>query len=167
MCKQGNGGRVLMEEKTTASDSCKTRKGTKMKVGMHLQGSHTISKLKPKIRIVHIFAPEIIKTDAANFRELVQKLTGKPISKRVVDHDKRVIAVGGEVVKKKKKKKKKDIDEAGDEMLWKERENEDGFLCGLGDVDGFLQGFANDYQFLPIPLVTSSQAGEIGEPHHV
>ncbi|XP_039141930.1 VQ motif-containing protein 17-like [Dioscorea cayenensis subsp. rotundata] len=139
-----------MEEKTTASDSCKIRKGTKMKVGMHLQGSHTISKLKPKIRIVHIFAPEIIKTDAANFRELVQKLT-----------------VGGEVMKKKKKKKKKDIDEAGDEMLWKERENEDGFLCGLGDVDGFLQGFANDYQFLPIPLVTSSQAGEIGEPHHV
>ncbi|KAM0942501.1 putative VQ motif-containing protein/18/20/21/25 [Dioscorea sansibarensis] len=128
-----------------------------MRVGMH-QGSHTISKLKPKIRIVHIFAPEIIKTDAANFRELVQKLTGKP-SKRV-DHATRVIAVGGEV----KKKKKKDIDE-GDEMLWKERENEDGFLSGLGDVDAFLQGIANDCHFLPIPLVTSSQAGQIGEPH--
>ncbi|CAI9757869.1 unnamed protein product [Fraxinus pennsylvanica] len=37
-----------------------------------------ISKVKPKIRIIHIFAPEIIKTDAANFRELVQRLTGKP-----------------------------------------------------------------------------------------
>ncbi|KAH7660364.1 VQ domain-containing protein [Dioscorea alata] len=102
MCKQGNGGRVLMEEKTTASDSCKTRKGSKMKVGMHLQGSHTILKVKPKIRIVHIFAPEIIKTDAANFRELVQKLTGKP-SKRVVDHDKRVIAVGREVKEEEEK----------------------------------------------------------------
>lgn len=44
---------------------------------MH-RDSHTISKTKPKIRIIHIFAPEIIKTDAENFRELVQKLTGKP-----------------------------------------------------------------------------------------
>nr|CAD1839278.1 unnamed protein product [Ananas comosus var. bracteatus] len=40
--------------------------------------SHTISKPKPEIRIVHIFAPEIIKTDVDNFRELVQQLTGKP-----------------------------------------------------------------------------------------
>ncbi|XP_052173697.1 VQ motif-containing protein 25 [Diospyros lotus] len=45
--------------------------------GMH-RDSHKISKAKPKIRIIHIFAPEIIKTDAANFRELVQRLTGKP-----------------------------------------------------------------------------------------
>ncbi|KAL2228276.1 VQ motif-containing protein 17-like [Sesamum indicum] len=37
------------------------------------------SRRKPKIRIIHIFAPEIIKTDAANFRELVQRLTGNPI----------------------------------------------------------------------------------------
>ncbi|MCL7038067.1 hypothetical protein MKW94_010307 [Papaver nudicaule] len=49
------------------------------RLGMH-KDSHVISKftMKPKIRIVHIFAPEIIKTDAANFRELVQRLTGKP-----------------------------------------------------------------------------------------
>ena len=40
--------------------------------------SHTISKAKAKIRIIHIFAPKIIKTDVANFRELVQRLTGKP-----------------------------------------------------------------------------------------
>lgn len=44
---------------------------------MH-KGSQIISKTKPKIRIIHIFAPEIIKTDVENFRELVQKLTGKP-----------------------------------------------------------------------------------------
>ncbi|KAG8075265.1 hypothetical protein GUJ93_ZPchr0006g46076 [Zizania palustris] len=31
----------------------------------------------PKIKIIHIIAPEIIKTDVANFRELVQRLTGK------------------------------------------------------------------------------------------
>ncbi|KAI4319595.1 hypothetical protein MLD38_033177 [Melastoma candidum] len=30
----------------------------------------------PKIRVIHLFAPEIIKTDTANFRDLVQSLTG-------------------------------------------------------------------------------------------
>ncbi|KAL2326918.1 hypothetical protein Fmac_020345 [Flemingia macrophylla] len=44
---------------------------------MH-KDSHMVAKAKPKIRIIHIFAPEIIKTDVENFRELVQKLTGKP-----------------------------------------------------------------------------------------
>lgn len=39
--------------------------------------SHVISKMRPKIRIVHIVAPEVIQTDAENFRDLVQKLTGK------------------------------------------------------------------------------------------
>ncbi|TKY53257.1 VQ motif-containing protein 17 [Spatholobus suberectus] len=46
-------------------------------LAMH-KDSHMVSKTKPKIRIIHIFAPEIIKTDVENFRELVQKLTGKP-----------------------------------------------------------------------------------------
>ncbi|KAF7824471.1 VQ motif-containing protein 25-like [Senna tora] len=36
------------------------------------------NSFKPKIRIIHLYAPEIIKTDVANFRELVQRLTGKP-----------------------------------------------------------------------------------------
>lgn len=46
-------------------------------------GSHAISKstppppAAPKIRIIHLSAPEIIQTDAANFRDLVQRLTGK------------------------------------------------------------------------------------------
>ncbi|GAB2227480.1 hypothetical protein Droror1_Dr00009302 [Drosera rotundifolia] len=43
-----------------------------------LRDSRIISKVRPKIRIIHIFAPEIIKTDVANFRDLVQRLTGKP-----------------------------------------------------------------------------------------
>ncbi|XP_075095909.1 VQ motif-containing protein 17-like [Nicotiana tabacum] len=53
----------------TISPSCS-------KHSMH-KDSHTITKLKPKIRIIHIVAPEIIKTDVENFRELVQRLTGK------------------------------------------------------------------------------------------
>ncbi|KAL3688806.1 hypothetical protein R1sor_015115 [Riccia sorocarpa] len=32
------------------------------------------------IRVIHIFAPKVIKTDVANFRALVQKLTGRPTS---------------------------------------------------------------------------------------
>lgn len=52
------------------------------------------AKLKPKIRIVHIIAPEIIKTDPENFRELVQKLTGQPtksipIQKKINKHRKK------------------------------------------------------------------------------
>jgi hypothetical protein len=42
--------------------------------------SHGIAKQAPprKIRIVHVLAPEIIKTEARHFREVVQRLTGKP-----------------------------------------------------------------------------------------
>ncbi|KAF0893543.1 hypothetical protein E2562_026678 [Oryza meyeriana var. granulata] len=36
-----------------------------------------VHKERPKIKIIHIIAPEIIKTDVANFRALVQRLTGK------------------------------------------------------------------------------------------
>nr|KYP73942.1 hypothetical protein KK1_006603 [Cajanus cajan] len=60
---------------------------------MH-KDSHMVAKAKPKIRIIHIFAPEIIKTDVENFRELVQKLTGKPSGERCCN-------------KKKNKKKEK------------------------------------------------------------
>ncbi|EOA25880.1 hypothetical protein CARUB_v10019258mg [Capsella rubella] len=42
------------------------------------KNSQIITKIKPKIRIIHIFAPEIINTDVKNFRALVQSLTGKP-----------------------------------------------------------------------------------------
>ncbi|KAK9671590.1 hypothetical protein RND81_12G040600 [Saponaria officinalis] len=48
-------------------------------LGLH-RSSRTISKIQPKIRIIHMYAPEIINTDVANFRELVQRLTGMPTS---------------------------------------------------------------------------------------
>ncbi|CAL5039410.1 unnamed protein product [Urochloa decumbens] len=40
--------------------------------------SRSAMPTRPKIKIIHIIAPEIIKTDVANFRDLVQRLTGKP-----------------------------------------------------------------------------------------
>ncbi|VVB06330.1 unnamed protein product [Arabis nemorensis] len=46
------------------------------------KNSQIITKIKPKIRIIHIFAPEIINTDVKNFRPLVQSLTGKPEKKK-------------------------------------------------------------------------------------
>ncbi|KAI5083636.1 hypothetical protein GOP47_0003379 [Adiantum capillus-veneris] len=44
--------------------------------------SHPIAKKKqPIIRVVHVFAPTLIKTDPANFRALVQRLTGNKAPK--------------------------------------------------------------------------------------
>ncbi|THU64063.1 hypothetical protein C4D60_Mb01t22510 [Musa balbisiana] len=124
--------------------------------------SHVMSKLKPKIRIVHLFAPEIIKTDAENFRELVQRLTGKP-TKAVAS-------------KKKKKKKKKaspatTIDEAdrrsvrgGHRDSMHERVKEEtsielselseddiaGFFSELGAAEGFFGDPIGDSPLLPV-----------------
>ena len=53
------------------------------------KNSQVISKIKPKIRIIHIFAPEVIKTDVKNFRSLVQSLTGKPTAGEVKTDKKR------------------------------------------------------------------------------
>ena len=41
--------------------------------------------MKPEIRIVHIVAPAIIETDPENFRETVQRLTGKHEKSGTVD----------------------------------------------------------------------------------
>ncbi|PRQ44479.1 hypothetical protein RchiOBHm_Chr3g0479721 [Rosa chinensis] len=66
---------MMMSKKQTWGTS--TTNSCSNALAIH-RDSQTISKPKPKIRIIHIFAPEIIKTDVANFRELVQRLTGKP-----------------------------------------------------------------------------------------
>ncbi|GAU37526.1 hypothetical protein TSUD_21310 [Trifolium subterraneum] len=67
-----------MENKLRNHDfTCIANSNQHNSLAMH-KNSHTISKIKPKIRIIHIFAPEIIKTEIENFKELVQKLTGKP-----------------------------------------------------------------------------------------
>ena len=52
---------------------------------------------RPAIKIIHIIAPEIIKTDAANFRDLVQQLTGrqhqKPTCYAEDDEDNKAVTV--------------------------------------------------------------------------
>lgn len=90
-----------------------------------------ISKVKPKIRIIHIFAPEIIKTDVANFRELVQRLTGKPTDskkKQKISSNKQMEAA-----------MTSGFDESaglkGEEEIWRDANSGGGFLCGFAEFD--------------------------------
>ena len=126
--------------------------------------SHVISKFKPKIRIIHIYAPEIIKTDAANFRELVQRLTGKP-----EDHEGRgnksksnTTAPTKDPVNLRPKKtmileedeqeflnlqngtraKSEHEEEEVEDGIWrrsKSNEKLSGFLDGFSELDGFME----------------------------
>ncbi|KAL8456377.1 hypothetical protein ACS0TY_034549 [Phlomoides rotata] len=119
-------------------------------LSMH-RNSQTISKTKPKIRIIHIFAPEIIKTDAANFRELVQRLTGKPTDDdddlnmkksgrkkegRIFAPNKNNIALRAGFGFREKIK--------GEDEIWSGANSGGGFL---GEFDGFLQEINYDEQF--------------------
>ncbi|URE11965.1 VQ motif [Musa troglodytarum] len=117
--------------------------------------SHAITKPKPEIRIIHVFEPEIMKTDAANFRELVQRLTGKPVA-----------AVGG----KKKKKDKKLIDSKHDrekrtskeEVKQEELEEEERMIentcCTQEEMDDFLQVLSG----FPLSSPSSSRMDVLG-----
>ncbi|KAK8336875.1 hypothetical protein V6Z12_A09G148400 [Gossypium hirsutum] len=94
-----------------------------------------ILKAKPKIRIIHLFAPQIIKTDVANFRQLVQTLTGKPPQEKGSKDEKMELRTGLlaglETIERVKEE---------DEGMWGNTgENSGGFLTGFGDLDGFIQ----------------------------
>ncbi|GLT77945.1 hypothetical protein SLA2020_494980 [Shorea laevis] len=140
----------MMMTKKQSFRPCSTLPG----LAMH-QDSKKISKTKPKIRIIHIFAPEIIKTDVANFRELVQRLTGKPTEKgckkkpriprreeprsAASSSDKKMDLLAGFRGERVK-------DEEG--MMWN-GENSGGFLGGFADLEGFIQELG-ELPFLPL-----------------
>ncbi|CAI9779438.1 unnamed protein product [Fraxinus pennsylvanica] len=139
-------------------------------LGMH-KNSQKISKIKPKIRISHIFAPEIIKTDAANFRELVQKLTGKPTENlrssctkkkrtRNVANDPRILAKKMDLAMKNgfessgfKERIK------GEEHIWRNANTGAGFLGGFTEFDGFMKEI-NPFPLMP-PFEGSSQIDQL------
>jgi len=116
--------------------------------------SHAISKFKSEIRIVHVFAPEIIEIDAANFRELVQRLTGKPEEGRVsksktaltkdTDHKEALIIQDEEEFLSLQNgiriKDEHEEEEAQDD-LWRSKLNEkfSGFLDGFSEFDCLLE----------------------------
>ncbi|KZV47222.1 hypothetical protein F511_07645 [Dorcoceras hygrometricum] len=139
------------------------------KLALHNE-SHTISKLKPKIRIIHIVAPEIIKTDVQNFRELVQRLTGKT-EERKESGKKRsdfpsVACPPKTCGRKPRKNMKPTIVPAlqikhrikdSEEIIW--GENPNALLGFLGEVDGLIHD-VNGFPLLPF---RSSQINTFGE----
>ncbi|KAG4382030.1 hypothetical protein JHK82_043914 [Glycine max] len=126
--------------------------------------SHVISKTKPKIRIIHVYAPEIIKTDAANFKELVQRLTGKPkeeegrgksksktaLTKDPKDsHPKKVMVMQDDEflsLQNRTRVKNEYKEEEIQDDMWRSKSNEkfSGFLDGFLELDGFMEELGID-----------------------
>jgi VQ motif len=104
----------------------------------------------PKVRIIHIIAPDIIKTDVSNFRELVQRHTGKPTK-----------PIGGASKKRKSQcidatytpEKKPKFEEQAiklegveDSKVWFETNNlGNGYLKSLEEDDGFFISYECDW----------------------
>ncbi|XAR63386.1 hypothetical protein NMG60_11023299 [Bertholletia excelsa] len=126
--------------------------------------SRTISKLKPKIRVIHIVAPEIIKTDVAGFRELVQRLTGKPVDGSNGEIEKTsnnptkeqntsspLISENREPQDGKRISHDRDRLKKGSKVTWVE-DNSSSFMNVFGDVGGLFQ----DLREFPLPPPKSS-----------
>ncbi|PON81154.1 VQ motif containing protein [Trema orientale] len=147
--------------------------------------SHMISKLmKPKIRIIHVFAPEIIKTDVANFRELVQSLTGKAESGEAGRQEKGSVSSSsndggssrGEMVEKQGEKipscmemrgegdHEKVIKDERQDYLWRssisgdhhDHQRVNSFLEGFSDLDGFYDDQLSEFP-LSLPQLKYSR----------
>ncbi|KAF8102179.1 hypothetical protein N665_0201s0459 [Sinapis alba] len=139
----------------------KGRRSSSSTLPMHKQ-SYSITKSKPKIRIIHIYAPEIIKTDVANFRDLVQSLTGKPenhgLSKTKTRRDHTHRQVQDMTTNMEKLR---EVDQRYDQgymeeisMTWNgdngvNGESSGGFLNGVGDFEGFIQELG-EFPYLPL-----------------
>ncbi|KAK1282265.1 hypothetical protein QJS10_CPB22g01491 [Acorus calamus] len=128
---------------------------------------------KPKIRIIHVFTPEIIKTDAANFRDLVQRLTGKPTSGTGAGgRRKRKRCEGGggaalTVSKEKTVPPPAAVVKEEEVVVEEGTHNNNGYLNMFGDLnfDVFMHGLSE----LPLvpALSCSSYLDAFGEAHHI
>lgn len=127
-------------------DYQKQRFSAKQRAPILNRKSRTISKFKPKIRIIHIFAPEIIKTDATNFRELVQRLTGKPTS----DIEERKTPNANNTIKMIERLK------GGEEEIWRGADSGCGFLGDFADFDGIFMQDLHQTSFLETTAMDSS-----------
>eukprot|EP01018_Ginkgo_biloba_P008152 Gb_40688 [translate_table: standard] len=136
-------------------------------------------KISSAIRVVHVYAPKVIKSDPANFRSLVQKLTGKSSRKSKASRD---------FTKRSKEKKKispkspdsaisleinsknsEDIDNVlcGDELQAMPKMDQDplmdssdnhnfGLSQGLNDLDMILPSMMNREQWHDFPLINNN-----------
>lgn len=120
------------------------------------KNSEAIAKTKPKVRIIHLFAPEIIKTDVSNFRELVQRLTGKPSAQK---HDQEVptktasrhqhkITRSSNVSLITSEDKPKKVMKEGVGLCREETPAGD-YLGGFSDLEGFVSDFSQFPTLLP------------------
>ncbi|KAF8095809.1 hypothetical protein N665_0322s0028 [Sinapis alba] len=147
---------------------------------MHKQ-SYSITKTKPKIRIIHIYAPEIIKTDVANFRELVQSLTGKP-EDHSVSRTKPRRGTPRQVQDMINMEKLREVQRCDDQgfcsnseieemsMTWNGGndggESSGGFLNGLGDFGGFIQELG-EFPYLPLSSMDASASSNSSSSSHL
>lgn len=152
---------------------------------MH-KDSHKISKMKPKIRIIHIYAPEIIKTDAENFRELVQKLTGKPSEDKKYFKKKTRVIVEGSKKEGREQESSKSTTSSGSGLssedcsrmitiknevsnnggFWgldltmdKVKEEVGGYLGGFSDLEGFISEINGGFPLFPLDHATHNMQG--------
>ncbi|KAI5671587.1 hypothetical protein M9H77_11951 [Catharanthus roseus] len=162
----------MMMKKQNCS-SVRNKSGSSALLGFHMD-SQTISKVKPKIRIIHIFAPEIIKTDVANFRELVQRLTGKPSEKKKLPksvpparrkEESTTTGAASFPVRSLPIVKKMEMRSClihggnselmmrerikGEEEIWKGANSGGGFLGGFADLEGFMEHLNHEFPLLP------------------
>ncbi|XP_052176061.1 VQ motif-containing protein 25-like [Diospyros lotus] len=158
-----------MEGMMMRKQTCVARTTASSALAIHKE-SGKISKMKPKIRIIHIFAPEIIKTDVANFRELVQRLTGKPAAER-------------DAAKKKNPRNPRKEEPAtkkmetgfcssgfrerikGEEEIWVGENSSGacGFLAEFAELEGFMQELNNEFPLLPLDASHHVDALDLGE----
>ncbi|CAD5165280.1 unnamed protein product [Musa acuminata subsp. malaccensis] len=116
-------------------------------------------KPKPKTRILHVFPPEIIKTDAANFRELVQRLTGKPVTRASSNRRKKkkedeagCVGLEGEVAPSCEQvglwRGTQEPGSGGGAKVELEEKDSGGFSWEFGEIESFLHELS-DVSWLP------------------
>ncbi|KAL1206920.1 VQ motif-containing protein 17 [Cardamine amara subsp. amara] len=160
-------------------------------IAMHNQ-SRKVTKSKPEIRIIHIFAPEIIKADVSNFRQIVQNLTGKQDhhhhhdlhhQKDLKRNSKSRVSHGHDDDRHQVHDMNKshgfstnsEVEDEEEEMVsvtWNGSggESSGGFLNSLGTFDDFIQELG-EFPYLPLtidPAVASSShlhGGVFAESH--
>ncbi|XP_045805697.1 VQ motif-containing protein 25-like [Trifolium pratense] len=157
---------------------------SKNSLAMHKQ-SHTVSKIKPKIRIIHIFAPEIIKTDTENFKELVQNLTGKPSEEKryykkktrkveveeskkegIREQESRSTSSGSGLSSEEFPRMMTMKNEVSNGEFWglnltkvKEEVGSGGYLGGFSDLEGFISEINGGFPMFPLDHVTNNIQG--------
>ncbi|KAK1602953.1 hypothetical protein QYE76_037605 [Lolium multiflorum] len=120
----------------------------------HTTSSSRTTTTRPAIRIIHIIAPEIIKTDAANFRDLVQRLTGRQHQQLSDDESSAAVTVAvaptppSPIEEKPQKKRLAPAPALADDfVLQQENRGRKKIKCEVVKVEEGEFGFGSDHDF--------------------